>query len=64
MLTGSDVEFHRRLERHMNEIFTASVDKMAFHAQKETLDEWRGKLRMLRQIGELCKQIQKEMMAS
>lgn len=61
MLTGSDTEYQRRFEKAINELFVDCQEKLAFHAPKEDLDVWRGKLRMLRQIGQICKQIETEM---
>lgn len=60
MQTSFDSEFQRRLERKMDEEFNDRVEKMAFHDPREKLDERRGELRMLRYIGQLCKDIATE----
>lgn len=61
MKTQADNEFQRRLEKELDQLFTDGVEKLVFRTAPENTDEWRGRLRAIREIGQLCKQIEKGM---
>jgi len=64
MLTGTDIEFKRRLQKFIEEEFKDKMERLAFNDPKEMLDERRGYIRCLRAVGLKCDEIDREMQGS